>query len=418
MRIAFFVGAFPTISETFILDQIAGLIERGHQVSVFGRAPEDPTVLQTSAACAAVKHRTYYFPTGVGAPLRTTARTLGLLLREPKATLRCMGRLRLAPSPVAIAAAAHLWTRAATMLWAGELSFDVIVAHFGPHAVLAHDLRQLHVLRGPLVSVFHGRDVSFVLRQHGPGYYRDLFERGELMLPVSTYFEDRLVRHGCAAARIRVQRMGVDTRRYQYQPRSLSPGQTVRLISVCRLVPKKGIDFALQALARLPESAPEFEWRILGDGPERAKLMRRCDQLGLSKRVTFEGAVARDRVLNALQASHIFLAPSVTASDGDEEGVPVSIMEAAACGLPVVSTLHSGIPELVRDGATGYLVPEWDVDALAIKLATLMAADGCWPEFGRAGRRIVEAHYNLDALNDQLTVILQSVASAFAKRAA
>ena len=101
------------------------------------------------------------------------------------------------------------------------------------------------------------------------------------------------------------------------------------------------------------------------------------------------------------------LAPSVTSQNGDCEGIPVAIVEALAWGLPVLSTLHSGIPEVIQDGESGFLVPERDTEALAEKLEYLIEHPELWPEMGRKGRKYVEEHYDIDKLNDRLVEIYQ-----------
>ncbi len=117
----------------------------------------------------------------------------------------------------------------------------------------------------------------------------------------------------------------------------------------------------------------------------------------------------QDEVAELLRDSHILLAPSVTAADGDQEGIPVALMEAMSLGMPVVSTYHSGIPELIQDGVSGFLVPEREVDALADRLQYLLEHPQRWPELGRAGRRAVEEHFNIDKLNDRLADIYQQL---------
>jgi colanic acid/amylovoran biosynthesis glycosyltransferase len=148
---------------------------------------------------------------------------------------------------------------------------------------------------------------------------------------------------------------------------------------------------------------------ILGEGPLRPALEQLVRELGLGERVTLHGARDQDEVLEMLRRSHLALAPSVTSRDDDQEGIPVSLMEAMAIGLPVVSTFHSGIPELVHDGVSGRLVPERDVDALAGALEPLVDHPETWPAMGREGRRHVVENFNLRTLNDRLVEIFRGV---------
>ena len=127
-----------------------------------------------------------------------------------------------------------------------------------------------------------------------------------------------------------------------------------------------------------------------------------CVQFGIRDKVQFAGALARDEVIKLYQASHVFLLPSVTASDGDTEGIPVVLMDASAMGMPVLASTHSGIPEIVIDGKSGFLVPERDVDALAAKLRVLHDNPHLWPSLGRHGRTTVEQMYDIKRLNQKL----------------
>lgn len=409
MRLAVFVTVFPTLSETFVLDQIAALRERGHRVSVFARPPEGPPFLEDIPERSRPSEGIFYVEQGPRATLRLAGETLRALWTQREGPLPGLGQETRSGKPLAdrllISKYAH-----ATRL-AGS-RFDAVVAHFGSNGVLAQALRDQGALQGPLATLFHGRDISLVLRQRGLGYYRPLFEKAELMLPVSEYFRRRLIDLGCPESKVRVHRMGVDTKLLAYQPRRLLAGESVRLLSVCRLVEKKGVDFAMRALARLLGSGVEFAWSIVGDGPELRNLKRLSHALGLRRHVTFLGPQRRERVRSLLQEAHIFLGTSVTSPNGDEEGVPVALMEAMASGLPVVSTFHSGIPELVRDGKTGVLVQENDVAQLAARLAGLFASPAEWPELGLAGRSVVESEYDQGKLHAELDRCLQELATA------
>jgi colanic acid/amylovoran biosynthesis glycosyltransferase len=411
MQVAFVVGNFPELSETFILDQIIGLIERGHEVVVFGRAPTRGVPVQSTVAAYGLPALARHWPRGPAGIVETAARSLRLLSRAPTQTLRSLGRSLNVLEHGTLAATGKLWSYAAKALQE-PTRFDVIVAHFGTNGLIAQRLRDVDALRGPLVTVFHGHDLSKKVRKEGPRLYRRLFERGELMLPVSDYFRARLIELGCPAERIAVQHMGVDSSRFAYHERLLCEAEPVRLISVCRLVEKKGIEFGLRAVAAAAaRSERAFEWHIVGEGPLRVRLTALAKSLGIEQRVRFYGARTRDDVAELLRTAHVFFAPSVTSKDGDQEGIPVSIMEAAASGLPVLSTLHSGIAELVEDRVSGYLVPEWDVTALAERLLALVSQPALWGRMGERGREAVRARFEVDSLNSQLEERLESVAS-------
>jgi colanic acid/amylovoran biosynthesis glycosyltransferase len=171
----------------------------------------------------------------------------------------------------------------------------------------------------------------------------------------------------------------------------------IRIVTVGRLVEKKGVEDAIRAVADLPLS---YEFTVAGDGPLRPSLERIAAGLGVN--VRFIGALRQDEVADLLASANIFLAPSVTASDGDVEGIPVSIMEAMASGLPVVSTRHAAIPELLTDGRSGLLAAEHDVPRLTRHLMTLAGNPELRVRMGAAGRKTMVREFDIAILNAQL----------------
>jgi colanic acid/amylovoran biosynthesis glycosyltransferase len=296
------------------------------------------------------------------------------------------------------------------LYWGSRLApraaYDVVYCHYGWNGLYASMLEQAGLLGGRLVTAFHGADLSWHLATSGADVYRPLFRSGDLFLPISEHWKEKLVEIGCPAERIRVHHMGIDCDRLAFLERRLEPGRPVRLITIGRLVEKKGIEHGIRAVARLVERHHDVRYDIIGDGPLAHRLGRLVGELQLGDRVTLVGSRDQDDVRAALERAHVALAPSVTSRDGDQEGIPVALMEAMACGLPVVASLHSGIPELVEDGVSGRLVPEGDDQALADALEQLLRHPETWPAIGRAGRRRVEEGYDIEALNDRLVEIL------------
>ena len=139
---------------------------------------------------------------------------------------------------------------------------------------------------------------------------------------------------------------------------------------VARLVEKKGVEVALDAMRRLRDRGCEVELRIVGDGPERTRIESLMRQWRLTN-VSLLGALEHSLTRHEFSEAHLYIQPSVTAESGDQEGIPVSLMEAMASGIPVVSTRHSGIPELVIDGQTGHLTAERDAEGLAVAIERL-----------------------------------------------
>jgi colanic acid/amylovoran biosynthesis glycosyltransferase len=163
----------------------------------------------------------------------------------------------------------------------------------------------------------------------------------------------------------------------------------------------------LRAVRILLDRGVDVEYRILGDGPRRERLTALVAELGVKDRVTLHGRHGQETVRDGLEGSDVLVAASVTAADGDEEGIPNVLKEAMAVGLPVVGTRHAGIPELIEDGVSGFLVPERDEAALADALQRLAWAPTEWAAMGRAGRAKIEQDYDINRLNDRLAGLLE-----------
>jgi colanic acid/amylovoran biosynthesis glycosyltransferase len=171
--------------------------------------------------------------------------------------------------------------------------------------------------------------------------------------------------------------------------RNDDPRREIRLLTVARLVEKKGIGVALRALGSVRHELPNVRYDVIGDGPLRGELEALAGSLGIAERVRFAGALSNERVQQAMREADLFVLPSMTAPNGDEEGTPTVLLEAACARLPVLATRHAGIPEIVAEGRSATLVAEGDPAALANGLRAMIAARERWPAMGEAGRRMV-----------------------------
>jgi glycosyltransferase involved in cell wall biosynthesis len=183
-------------------------------------------------------------------------------------------------------------------------------------------------------------------------------------------------------------------------------GELLSFLQVANFVEKKGHFYTLRAFRRLREVYPRVRLVLGGDGPLRLRAQLLVRQLGLEDSVQFLGTVDENSVRRLMAEADVFVQHSVTAANGDEEGVPTVVMEAMASGLPVVSTLHAGIPELVQDGVTGYLVEERDVEKYFERLVDVLSDDG---SMGRAGRERVEKHFDLKVQTVKLDALYRSI---------
>jgi colanic acid/amylovoran biosynthesis glycosyltransferase len=290
----------------------------------------------------------------------------------------------------------------------------VWLAHYGRWGRFACALRELGLIQGPIATVFHGKDMSSYLQKRSSDTYASLFKRGDLFLPISEFWRDKLMAMGAPADRTLVHRMGVDTTRFVETPRALKAGEPVRFIGVGRMVEKKGFDDALAAFAKMRSQAdaPPATLTMIGDGPLRQELEAQAMQLGLGDAVRFTGLLPHAKVEEMLREAHVFVLPSRTSKNGDMEGIPVALMEAMAQGLPVLATRHSGTPELVEHEVSGLLSSEGDRDALAANMLAFACAPQRWAAMGAAGAAKVRAEFDLKTWND---LLLQRLTALYAQ---
>jgi colanic acid/amylovoran biosynthesis glycosyltransferase len=203
--------------------------------------------------------------------------------------------------------------------------------------------------------------------------------------------------------------MGVDIKKYCGHRREHSSNGKIKILTIARFVEKKGIRFGIEAVGRIVNEHPEIDYEIIGDGILRGEVEAAVDDMKLRDKVKLLGWKSQEEILDFLRKSDILLAPSVTGKDGDQEGIPVVLMEAMALGVTVVSTYHSGIPELVRDGVSGFLAPERDVEALAGKLRQCIEHRDSWPAINKEANDVIARFYDVDRLNDQLVDVYKKL---------
>jgi colanic acid/amylovoran biosynthesis glycosyltransferase len=400
LRIAVMAHEFPALSETFVLNHVTGLLDLGHDVTVLATAPRADELTQPDVVRYGLADGTVYRRMPKNPVLRAALAPLLVLRRRggegPVLDVRHYGRE----------------ARSLSLLyWADRLRrlapFDVVHCHFGIVGRTAAYLRELNALEGKLVVTFHGVDVSATL-DSDPHTYDHLFHTGDLFLPISELWRDRLIDQGCPPERTLVHRVGIDVGAFDFRPRD-SWVRPLRVLAVGRLVEKKGFRYALEAVAQVRWRGLDAELTILGDGPLRNELTALTAREPLVEHVRFLGWQDGSAVRRLYEQSDVLLAPSVTDASGDKEGIPVTLMEAMASGLPVVSTRHSGIPELVEHGVSGLLVPERDVDALASALLTLAESPMLARRLAVQARATIERGFEYRALNDRLVEMYRAL---------
>jgi len=292
----------------------------------------------------------------------------------------------------------------ATLEIADRENYDIIHCQFGTLGPLALALQRLHATGGKIVTSFRGFDITKAIKNN-PSIYDELFRDGDFLLAVSKDIRAKLLAIGCPAEKIAILHSGIDCARFRFSERQIDQKQPVNVISIGRFVEKKGLKYAIEAVANVHKTGRNLHYSIVGDGELRDALEKKIADTQIQHVVDLIGWQDHDSITRILSRAHILIAPSVTADDGDQEGIPNVLKEAMATGLPVLGTLHSGIPELVEDGVSGYLVPERDVAALTGRLIDLCDHPEKWAEMGTRGREKVEAEFSTDKINDELEQI-------------
>jgi len=400
MKILFVVEEFPVLSETFIINQITGLMELGHEVEIFATSMGTNSIVHRDIERYNLLDHSYYrqMPRNLLLRYLKGFRVFSLsCLKNPRVILGSLNVFKYGRK----AASLRLLYDVVPLL-GKPTSYDIIHCHFGPNGLRAELLRNLGILHGKLVTTFHGYDLTKCLREFGRNFYARLFSGGDLFMPISERWKKLLIELGCEEKRIVVHRMGIDCEKFLFKPRQLIDNDCAHLVSIGRLVEKKGFEYSIRAAARLAKINRLFEYTIVGDGPLREYLQSLINDLSINDKVKLLGPKRQEEVIEILNKAHILVAPSVTAKDGDQEGIPVTLMEAMAMGLPVVSTNHSGIPEVVENRRSGFLVTERDEKALFSVLKYLTEHYEIWPTMGKHGRGYIEKFHDVEKLNDQL----------------
>nr|WP_283163337.1 glycosyltransferase [Sporolactobacillus mangiferae] len=395
------VGEFPKLSQTFILNQMTGMMDAGHDVTILAKKSASDAKVHPDVLNYELMNQVVYY--GDSRQSDTRFAKAAVFIR---------------------AFCAHLAARFYKKNYIGTISFrdllkmpnlillirklnqidltdrTTVLAHFGPNGLLAQKCIDLGLLRGRLFTAFHGYDMLRYVKQKGVNAYQDLFRSPSFILPISDFWKRRCIELGADPSRIVVHHMGIDLLRFDAHPSQ--PAKPLIIVSAARLVEKKGLAYGIEAVGRLIKKGHSVRYLIAGDGPLREKLQQQIETKRLTKQIRLVGWKTQDEWIDLMKSAQVVLAPSVTASDGDMEGIPVQLMEAMAMRKIVVSTVHSGIPELIQDGENGFLFAEKDADALADLLARILQSPEKWNRITQNARRTVKERFNIQKLNADL----------------
>lgn len=285
-----------------------------------------------------------------------------------------------------------------------ENNARVLHIYFGNVAILLLPL--VRAWARPTVVSFHGADVLVDL--HKPAYRRatqEMLAAVKRVLVRSESLRRAVIKLGCAPEKIIVQRTGIPLEQFSFCGRSSPVNARWHLLQAGRLIPKKGVATTLRAFAKFREVFPASELTIAGEGPLLGELQQLARELEIENAVRFAGFVSQTELRKLFYAADIFLHPSETGPDGNQEGVPNSMLEAMATGLPVFATRHGGIAEAIEQGQSGELVHEGDYKSLADVLIDAARNPQRLTEMGRAASRRVAAEFDQKKQTERLEEI-------------
>ncbi len=284
---------------------------------------------------------------------------------------------------------------------------DLMHIYFGHTGV--HLLPFIQEWKCPCVVSFHGMDTQ--PRPQQPGFddqMRELLRTVPLVLARSKSLMSRLEALGCPREKLRLNRTGIPLDDFAFTQRPLPVDGSWRFVQACRLIEKKGLRTAVRAFARFHADNPKAQFVIAGDGPMKNEIEDFARELGVADSISLRGFLGQKELADLFARSHVFLHPSEMPADQNQEGVPNSMLEAMASGLPVLATTHGGIPEAVTHERTGLLVPERDDEALSAAMRQITSNADLLYIFGQAASRAVHDEFeqsraieNLEAIYDE-----------------
>jgi len=403
MTIAYIAQKFPDLTITFIYREIQALRARGIKTATF--SIWKPHRKELAQEAVGLMDSTFYvFPLNWPDFLRAH---LYYLLTRPLKYVRNLFFLWTHRNGTVKDRLRALYHFAEAVYLAKEMEKQK-VRHI--HAGFASNPATLALIISRLTGI------SFSFAAHARGIFAESFLMREklatakFVIASTRYNKDYLTAQfpDVVDDKIKIIYHGVSLQ--DFEPGEDKKNGRPMILSVAQFREKKGLPFLVKACHILKNKGQEFDCCIVGDGDQRAYLETLIEKYNLQDRVRLEGIVFQDRLKSYYQQADIFALPSVVASDGDRDGIPVALIEAMAMGCPIVSTLVSGIPELVHQGQTGLLVPPADVKALAEALSTLLRDQNLRRQMSQASReRIVKQFDIQDSIAHVASLFTQEI---------
>jgi len=388
MKVAYVVSLFPKVSETFILRELVELDRRGYDLVILSLKKDREPIEHREAGRFVPKT---LYPSG---GLSLAGSFLGELLRHPMAVTATIARVvtaHLSEPAVLVKSLATLVVSLGFARRVRALGIRHIHAHWASYpALAAWALSKL--VKVPYSVTGHAHDLFL------PNPMLPVKIRESSFFATISEFNRALLIQTCgpeSLRKIRLIRCGLPLEQFRFGEHRPSKGAPARVISVGRLVDYKGFDVLIRACGILRDRGCELRCRIAGEGPERQALEGLVRSLGLEDVVALEGARRQDEVVRLLEEADLFVLACVTGHDGQQDGIPIVLMESMAIGVPVVSTKLSGIPELVMDNKTGLLATPGDPWHLAAAMERMLADPELVSRLVQGARRRVESEFDI-----------------------
>jgi len=390
MKIAYVLEIFPKLSESFIVNEIVELMKKGHDVRIFSMNLPVEDIKHEVVNEYNILERTHYF--SFNSIFRVNL--INLLKYFLFGVFQDLANLKIHTNIFGFNLKLAYF---ATIMHKNRM--ELIHAHFASMGIVSRKVSKM--LGIPYTLTAHAFDIYMNPDEDN---LRVVLENALCIVTISEYNKNHLQGKIGIMNRIDVIRCGIDIDRFSPLGRSMV-NDGMELLTVTRLVEKKGLEYLIRAIPIVIKEIPDCNLTIVGSGPLNDQLHQLVHDLKLERYIQFKGDQSDFELMHYYENAEMFILPCIIAENGDRDGIPVAIMEAMAMELPVISTMVSGIPELVEDGISGILVSQKDEKAIADAIIRLHKDRNLRLEMGKKGRQIIEYKYNIVLESEKLIKI-------------